>query len=90
MESIDLVLTNKEKVCNLVKHSFKIPFNEFPWEAQNDKAIYRFCIHKNTDPKELRPYFSKSRISYNPNPNEELGRAYFGNKKNSILCFKWI
>lgn len=81
LESIDLAATNKEKVCNLIRHSFKIPFNEFLWEAEKRKPIYRSCSHDNKKPEEKSPYSSISRISYNPNPSKELGRAYFGNGK---------
>lgn len=81
LESIDLSKTNKNKICNLVKNSFKIPYNEFLWKAQNDKLIYRSCIHPNADSKGAKPYCTISRIAYNPDPTDELGRAYLGNKK---------
>ncbi len=81
LESIDLAATNKEMVCNLIKHSFKIPFNEFPWETEKRKPIYRSCTHDNKKPQESRPYCLISRISYNPDPSDEFGRAYLGNGK---------
>lgn len=67
-ESTNLRYYNTKAVLWMIRNSFSVPVNK--WPQLKDNFFYRGQIcHKD------QPFTSKSRISYNPSPGGNFGRA---------------